>query len=126
MVRQYKRTREVPSADRLQSSQAAIKNNNLAIRAAAKAFKVDRMTLKRFMDRDGVTGQKNNTATHQVFSEGQELELTKHIKDLDNRFYGLSLDQVRQLAYEYGSRNGLAPPENWRKDQKAGTLLSFR
>ena len=59
MVRQYKWTREVLSADRLQSAHAAIKNNNMAIRAAAKAFKVDRMTLKRFMDRDGVTGQKN-------------------------------------------------------------------
>lgn len=46
-----------------------------------------------------------------------ELELANHIKDLDNRFYGLTLKDVMSLAFQFAELNGIK--HRFNKEKKA-------
>lgn len=42
-----------------------------------------------------------------MFTDGQELEIVQHIKDMEARFYGLTKKYVRSLAFQLFERNSL-------------------
>lgn len=121
MVRTYKRKtdRAVNTEDRLNNAAKLVREEGIAIRTAAKAQDVDRMTLTRFL-KNNEFGYKICGKVRQVFTQDQELELAAHVKALDNCFYGLSVEKLRILAYDYGSANNLNIPDNWKRDRKAG------
>ena len=125
MVRKYKAKNVPPNADSLRAAQQAVQKENKSVREASKLFNVDRITLTRFIQRGGITGHESNRDKHIIFSKDQEIELTNHIKDLDDRFHGLSAEQVCQLAHQYSSLNGVVTPKSWTKNKKAG-VLKFR
>ncbi len=57
----------------------------------------------------------------------EEKLLVEHLADLDNRFYGLTLQQMRSLVYEFADRNHIPHPFN-REVRMAGIdwTRSFR
>ena len=121
MVRSYKRKTLKPDIDRLASAAALVADGS-STRDAAKTYRVDRSTLARYIKRQGKGGSEFLKEKQVVFTIEQEHELATHIRDLDNRFYGLSTMQVCKLAYEYGTQNNINLPHNWERDCKAGGL----
>jgi len=45
-----------------------------------------------------------------VFTAELENELVMHIVEMQNRFYGLSVQDLRSIAYELAVRNGVKHP----------------
>ena len=45
-----------------------------------------------------------------VFNEEFESELIVHVVELQNRFYGMGLQELRRLAYELAEQNGVQNP----------------
>jgi hypothetical protein len=45
-----------------------------------------------------------------VFTKTQESELADHCKDLNDRFYGLTLQTLRKLGYEFAEANNVKHP----------------
>lgn len=60
-----------------------------------------------------------------VFTDAQELELVSHLKELDDSFYGLTLFQLRRLAYTFAERNNIDHPFN-KNSQLAGEDWAFK
>lgn len=120
MVRNYPAKRAPPNTELLRSAQQAIQRDKKSLREASKMFNVNRMTLKRFIEHGGITGQDRNRFSHTIFTQEEETELSNHIKDLDNRFHGISSEKVCQLAYEYASLNDVSTPKSWTLNKKAG------
>lgn len=119
MVRFYKRKTDIPCQEALQRAGDAVKTG-ISVRAAAKAAGVDRMALSRFITNKGKDGKTKLSEMKLVFTSEQESALAAHIRQLDDRFYGLSTDKVRELASRYAAANKVAVPSNWEKDGLAG------
>ncbi|XP_055633226.1 uncharacterized protein LOC129773613 [Toxorhynchites rutilus septentrionalis] len=47
-----------------------------------------------------------------VFNSQQEEELVQHLLDLEKRFYGITMTNVRKLAFDLAEKNGLPHPFN--------------
>lgn len=56
----------------------------------------------------------------QVFSIAQEEDLVKYITQCVNHYYGLSIDELRVLAYQLAKKLNLQYPSAWNKYLKAG------
>ena len=96
-----------------------------SIRQVARDMKINRMTLKRYMDMKQVgevkrTGYKRTGHANQVFDEEVETELADHIKNLVAMFHGLSAMKCRELAFELARRNDIDVPASWIREEKAG------
>lgn len=63
---------------------------------------------------------RSKYASSQVFSSEEESMLNEYITNCSKMHYGLTLTQVRKLAYEFGKANHLKFPSNWDKNQMAG------
>ena len=133
MPRKYKRkTDRGAPTDVLERAKEQVLNAGSSIRAAAKDFNIARMTLKRYIDKDGredeTFGFKNCQLKNMIFSPEMETELASHIKRLAEQFHGLSRDKCRTLIFEYAVRNGIPVPESWRENEIAGRhfWISFK
>ena len=49
-----------------------------------------------------------------------ESDHAQHIKTLSDMFYGLTLENCKQVAYEFATRNKLKVPSSWDEKKKAG------
>ena len=71
-----------------------IRENKLSIRKGAEKHGIDRMTLKRYLEKVAKDGTDNATmgySSHRkVFTAAMETDLAQHLMDLCNRFYGLT------------------------------------
>ncbi|KAG8228369.1 hypothetical protein J437_LFUL008218 [Ladona fulva] len=47
-----------------------------------------------------------------VFNQAQEEELVNHILEMETRFYGITLRDVRSLAFQLAEKNGIPHPFN--------------
>ena len=54
-----------------------------------------------------------------VLSEEQEIELESYVVAMDNSFYGLSINELRKVIYEYCERKKIKHPFN-KINQMAG------
>lgn len=118
MVFKYKRksTRaEGWTEEIMASALKAIENKTSTIRSAAKQFNIPYPTLrKHYIKQSSV---KRLGSFRPIFSGEMELQLVNHIRDLDSRFYGLTRDDLCELAFELATRNNL--PNNF-KNGRAG------
>ena len=104
-----------------------------SIRSAAKKFRVDRMTLKRFITKkqnnpsDNI-GYANCKTSNMIFSPSMEADFADHIKNLGRRYHGLSKDKCRKLAYEFAVKNDIKISQKWLDEEKASQdfWLGFR
>ena len=125
-MRTYKRktNRGNASNDVLKRAADAVASGQ-SVRTVAKDFRIDRMTLTRFISKqrdnpDAETGYKATAARQTIIPLELERDLANHVKLLANMFHGLSLDRCCKLAYEFASRNRLVIPESWTTNKKAG------
>lgn len=85
----------------------AVKNGT-SIRRASVQFGIKFSTLQRHVKND--SKKKVLGRYKPVFSTVEELEFVEYLKDLDNRFYGLTRRDLCELAYQYAEKNRIAHP----------------
>ena len=110
------------SSEKLETARRLVENEGVSIRAAATAQSLNRSTLARYLSSKQVGYEKCSSA-RQILTKAQEKELADHVRALDNRFYGLSTDQLKRLAYDYSNVNGIRMPDSWTRDKHAGKLI---
>jgi len=96
MVHNYvrKTTRAQYSADDMQNALTAIRNGEMSTRHAGKVFNINRTTLiKRMKSPDNCPQSLGRFKN--VFNHEMESELVMHIVEMQQRFYGLSLMDLR-------------------------------
>lgn len=59
-------------------------------------------------------------ALNLVINSTMEKELANHIREMDNRYYGLSAAKCMVLAYEYATMNDVKVPDSWEHNKSAG------
>lgn len=96
-----------------------------SVKSIANQFKIPRTTL-----RDRIKNKKTSKPVMgrpQVFSEEQEKELANRVIELSNKFYGITLTELRRLAYSVAEEMGIKHNFNSEK-QMAGEdwAMSFR
>ncbi|KAJ8975688.1 hypothetical protein NQ317_001790 [Molorchus minor] len=98
MVRNY-----VKKTDRQQWS-------NEAMDQAIDAFQLPQTTLERYVkkrkDDPNYVIDKTSGKYQCVFTKEQELELVTYLKDMQKRLFGLTVKELRRLAYQLAVRNG--------------------
>jgi len=85
-------------------------NKDLSLREAATAYNVPKSTLARraIGKNKYVTGAKKHLGRFLPdFLPEYEEELANYIEEMEARFFGLTCQDVRRLAYEFANKNGL-------------------
>ena len=89
-------------------------------------FGLDKMTLKRYIDKvkktgpDAKVGYSSVSLAHSIFNPAIQKDLANHLAKLSDQYHGLSLDKAKELAYEFALQNKLKIPDFWILDKKAG------
>ncbi|KAG5884367.1 hypothetical protein JTB14_003314 [Gonioctena quinquepunctata] len=125
MVYKYKRKSEQQSWDAgaMQRAIEAVTNDGMAYSTAAKTFSVPRNTLKRRVLGENIDAKGNRKVLGKyraVFTEEQEAELVRHILDLEVRFFGVTILDLRSLAYSPAEKNGI--PNNFNRETEMAGL----
>lgn len=103
----------------MKSAILAIKNKEMGFLKAQKTFNVPRGTLFRFIkylkehpsaNIDEVVGV--SLGRKPVFSREIEKEFVNHCLDMDNRYFGLSMKDLRRLAFQFAQIQGIKNPFN--------------
>lgn len=138
-VRKRTRTGEVDE-DAMKSAMKEVLEKTLSIRKSAQKYGVKPTTLEsrlsKFHKKTAIEKEDNIPArvfsskftSNQVFTIEEETLLNKYIADCSKMHYGLTIVQVRKLAYEFAKANQLHYPPSWNHNRMAGKdwLLSFR
>lgn len=132
MVRHRNRTTQRGSTvPQLEQAADAVKNQTCSVREAAKIFGIPRTSLQRFINQSASQTSTNGVGyegvarAHMVFTNAQEKEIANHIKAFDDRFYGLTSEQCRKLAYSYAKSNVTIIPPSWNTNEIAGELYNY-
>ncbi|XP_054720511.1 uncharacterized protein LOC129230132 [Uloborus diversus] len=120
MVSRYKRKSEQQSWDP-QAMQRAIDavKDGMPMQTAAKSFNVPRNTLKRrVLNRNQHAKATNKVLGHYrpVFTAEQEEQLVKHLLEMEIRFFGITVPDLRSLAYKLAEQNKI--PHNFNNEKK--------
>lgn len=114
-----KSTQQSWEAEAMQHAIEAVRRDKMPFATAAKQFNVPRNTLKRRVlekNRDAIEDKKILGKYRKVFTELQEMELCEHIFDMEQRFYGITLNDLRYLAYSLAEKNNIPHPFNKEKE----------
>ncbi|KAG8229655.1 hypothetical protein J437_LFUL008587 [Ladona fulva] len=87
--------------------------NGMPVKTASRNFGVPRMSLKRRVTSKNVAAVLVNTVLGNykpVFNQAQEEELVNNILEMETRFYGTTLRDVRSLAFQLAEKNGIPHP----------------
>lgn len=87
----------------------AVKNGT-SVKSAAMNNAIPRTTLMRHLASPNLSPRLGPLAT--VFNQQQEEVLVQHLLDLEKRFYGITMTDVRKLAFDLAEMNGLQHPFN--------------
>jgi len=110
MVRNYirKSHRAQYSENDIAAALSEIRSGNMSTKRASVAFSINRTTLIKCMKKSGCP--ENLGTFKRVYTLDMECELVMHIVELQQRFYGLSLSDLRSLVYEFAERNLIKHP----------------
>lgn len=103
----------------MQGAIDAVKNDGIAWQTAAKRFNVPRNTLKRRVlnkNQHATDNKKCLGRYRTVFNEEQEQQLANHLLDMEVRFFGISVADLRSLAYQLAVQNNI--PNNFNHEKK--------
>ncbi|KAJ8961308.1 hypothetical protein NQ314_005957 [Rhamnusium bicolor] len=107
--RNYKKISErKPMTEAILREARELIDNGVFVRQAAKAVGFHEATLRKRL-KEG-RGSENLGRIRAVFSHAQENEIVQHCKNLDKRFYGLTLKSLRFLLYSYVEINHIRHP----------------
>ena len=116
MVRNYKRksAKQTWSVENMRLAIESVRNGRMGYLAASKQFNVPRSTL-----RDRVKGKNKHVTEAEkgfgrqsAFPEELETELCSHILKLEEMLFGLSQNDVKQIAFQLAIKNNLPHPFN--------------
>lgn len=134
MVRVYKKKTERAKIDE-KAMNCAIEDvieGRLSIRIAAEKYNVKAPTLQHRVEkkRAEANGEEKKDffskySSQQVFTAAQEKHLNEYIIKCSKMHYGLTLLQVRQLAYEYAKKLECHYPSSWDIKKCAGVDWAF-
>lgn len=115
MVRNYKRVtdRQSWSEESMQNAMDALVKGEMGFLKASQTFKIPKATLfRRFREKNKVRNlvDKGFGNYQTVFSKTQEEELVKYVLDMESRFYGITLLDLRSIAYQLAEKNDLKHP----------------
>ena len=96
----------------------SVQKKEMSIRKASVTFMVPKDSLQR-----RISGKLKSIPADQllkkllssktkVLSDKQEEELAIYIKEMDQMFYGLSINDIRHLVFEYAEQRGIENPFN--------------
>lgn len=113
MVRNYvrKTDRQKWDVNSMQMAVEAVIRTEIGFLKASRQFNVPKSTLERYVNKtknnpnykiDRSEGKFKN-----VFTAEQEIELVAYLKSMESRLFGLTMKDLRSLAYELAERNGL-------------------
>lgn len=117
MVRNYVRKckQQIWDADDMIDAINAIRTNRLSYQEAAATYNVPQITLfrraKKNCDAEEASGKRLGRFLR-CFTTEQEKELVQHCLFMENRYFGLTVKDLRYLAYEFASRNKISHPFN--------------
>lgn len=111
MPRSYvrKSTRQSWSPTSMLKAVEEVTNGNMGWLRASKLYGVPQATLRRHAlnkNKLNKTGEKQLVRFRPTFSADVERQLVEHIKLLESRFFGLTRNEVLELAYQLAVRNG--------------------
>lgn len=138
-VKKGTRTGEVDE-DAMKSAMNEVLDKTLSIRKSAQKYGVKPTTLESRLikfhkkaaaeKKDDIPARvfSSKFTSNQVFTTEEETLLNKYITDCSKMHYGLTIVQVRKLAYEFAKTNQLNYPPSWNNNRMAGKewLDSFR
>ena len=130
MVRNYKRkTGKGPPPDIIRRSVDHFLTSTDGTKKTADLFEVARSTLRDYTKKiKAVPDQVQQTAanisvgyarSHQIFTDNQEVELSKYLHTAAEIYFGLSPMEVRVLAYQCAKRFDIAMPASWADNERA-------
>lgn len=120
MVRTYVRKTQQHSwnADDMADAVSAVRTRRLSYEDAAVTYNVPRTTLFRRAKKDcdvEEASEKRLGRFSKCFTVQQEKELVQHCLAMENRYFGLKVIDLRYLAYQFASRNGIVHSSILRK-----------
>lgn len=104
--------------DMLEAAQK-VRDKELSLRQAAEQYNVPKSTLERRVTNKNKIVKENEKYLgryRKVFSDEQEEEIVDYILEMEKRFFGITYKELRQLAFDFASANGI--PNNFNKDTK--------
>lgn len=120
-----KKVREQPSNATFSSAVKDVVENHLSVRGAAEKYNISKSTLAQHVTNFKASGAETyqyspNYDTHKVFSEEQERMLVQYLKQAAYMHYGLTILDLRKLAYEFAKINKARCPKKWDDESIAG------
>lgn len=110
-----------------------ILKQEVTVYKAAKDFGLSKTTLLRQLKSFKASGlpsyeYKQNNDTKKVFTDSEEILLVTYIQKAAQLHYGLSLKDVRTLAYQFAKVNNKSYDSSWDVNKQAGKdwLIGFR
>ena len=115
MVRKYTRktTRQSWSAESMREAVQTVIDGTMGYKKAAQQFKVPQTTLERYVSK----AKRNVGSTFKiaqlgsvrnVFTEAQELEIVKYVKEMESRLFGFTMIELRKFVYQLAVANDVA------------------
>ena len=101
----------------------AVRDDNMPFATATKTFNIPRNTLKRRVLGNNIDAIENKQLLGKyrpVFNEAQEKELVNHLLALEQRFYGVSVNDLRRLAFQLAEKNNL--PQRFDKEKELSLI----
>ncbi|CAK1586780.1 unnamed protein product [Parnassius mnemosyne] len=101
----------------LKNAVQAVKDG-AAYKTVAREFKINVMTLKRLCRRDSYV--QPGFTNRQILSKRHEDELGAYLVHMSKMYYGLTVVQLRKVAYQFAKANKMKYPSSWDHSQQAG------
>lgn len=101
-------------------------NENKSIRSVAADFEICHISLNRYINKLksmklGGSPPKCGYRPHtRIFDQSQETILTNYLKNCAGMYFGLSIKDVRKLAFEFADKLSLKVPLQWTENKSAG------
>lgn len=95
----------------MQNAISAVRTGEMGIKKASGVFHVPKTTLRRrARDKNKLAkdGMKDLGGIRPVFTEAMELDLVNYITNMEVMLFGLTINDIRSLAYQVAQRNGLS------------------
>lgn len=114
MVRCYKSVgkKKQWSSTNLLAAVEAVNRLGSSKNRAAIEYGIPRQTLNRYLKLPEQERREMAIPVNTVFSRQQEEELLQYLLDMDKRLYGLTLRELRSVAFQLAERNHITNPFN--------------
>lgn len=126
MVRNYQRKTNRANLDEnaIASAIRAVVEEKISIRKAANTYNLKPATLQHRLEKNRLQIPKQHFfskyCSKQVFTVDQEQKLNEYVVTCSKMHYGLTLYQLRSLAYEYAKQLKCKYPSKWDETKVAG------